>query len=58
MHTLTQDVLIIPSIVYALRQGQGAYPLPDRGSCVLKDTLFVYVVRVYRIASGGCNGAD
>ena len=58
MHTLTQDVLVIPSIVYALRQGKGAYPPPDRGYCVLKDTLFVYVVRVYRIASGCHNGAD
>jgi hypothetical protein len=58
MHTLTQDVLVIPSIVYALRQGKGAYPLPDRGSCVLKDTLFVDAMQLYRIASGCHNGAD
>lgn len=58
MHTLTQDVLVIPSIVYALRQGKGAYPLPDKGCCVLKDTLFVYVVQLYRIASGCHNVAD
>ena len=51
-------MLVIPSIVYALRQGKGAYPPPDRGYCVLKDTLFVYVVRVYRIASGCHNVAD
>lgn len=58
MHTLTQDVLIIPSIVYALRQGRGAYPPPDRGSCVVEDTFFVDAMQLYRLASGCHNVAD
>ena len=58
MHTLTQDVLVITSIVYALRQGNGAYPPPDKGYCVLKDTLFVDAMQLYRIASGCHNVAD